>query len=68
MIEKMYTIREVGEIIRQGRNEVNRMVHQGFFPGAFKGGRGLKTSPILIPESAVKAYLDKLPRVGDEGR
>lgn len=62
-MEAVYTIKEVAALVKLSPDEVNRLVNTGQFPGAYRGGRGGKTSPIHIPESGITKYQQTRPKV-----
>jgi hypothetical protein len=57
MIEPRYKVPEVAEMIRESEDSIYRALRRGRFVGAYKAAQGGRTSPWIIPESAVKAYL-----------
>jgi len=62
-MERVYTIKETADLVRLSTDEVYRLVNTGDIPGAYRGGRGGKTSPIHIPESGITKYQNSRPRV-----
>lgn len=54
MVERAYTVNRLAEILDMSPHTVRNYVKAGRFPGAFK--MSSRTSPWLIPESAVDAY------------
>ena len=59
-LERDLTIKEVAKTLAQSEAMVSRLVRGGYFPGAYKGGKGEGNAPWRIPESAVSAYRDRM--------
>jgi hypothetical protein len=59
MIEKRYTVEEVSEALHESPTVIKAACRRGLFDGAYKKASGGKTSPWIIPESAVEAYLQR---------
>lgn len=56
------TVKELAEQIGLHPVSVSDLVRRGYFPNAYKGGRGGPTSPWRIPAQDVADYRAKAPR------
>lgn len=59
MIERRYTVDEVAEMLRESRTSIKQACRRGLFRGAYKKASGGLTSPWVVPESAIEAYLER---------
>lgn len=59
-LERDLTIKEAAKTLSQSEAMVSRLARAGYFPGAYKGGRGEGNAPWRIPESAVRAYRERM--------
>lgn len=57
------SVHEIGEAIGMHPGRVSDLVRRGFFPHAYKGGRGTRNSPWRIPSSDLDDYRKKAPGV-----
>jgi len=57
--ERLWTVSELAKHLDVHITTVQGWIRQGHFPGARKKGPG-KTSPWVIPQSAVDAFLESL--------
>lgn len=59
-LERDLTIKEAAKTLSQSEAMVSRLARAGYFPGAYKGGKGEGNAPWRIPESAVRAYRERM--------
>lgn len=59
MIEPRYRVPEVSAMLHESPKTIMRALRRGLFVGAYKGATGGRTSPWIIPESAIKQYLSR---------
>lgn len=60
MIEQRYTTDEVAQMLRESSTIIKQACRRGLFKGAYKKASGGLTSPWIIPESAIEAYLSRV--------
>ncbi len=56
MTQEWYTVREAAEELGGHPNTIRKYAKDGTLPGCKRDGVGGKTSPFLIPKSAVEEY------------
>lgn len=56
------SVKQVAETIGMHPVNVSALIRRGYFPHAYKGGRGENTSPWRVPASDVEAYRRTQPR------
>ncbi|MHA7153961.1 helix-turn-helix domain-containing protein [Arthrobacter sp. TMN-50] len=62
MREPDLTIKELAEQLRLSADGVRDLVSRGYFPNAYKAGRGGTTSPWRIPVTDLADYKSKQPK------
>lgn len=53
---KDLTVTQVAEQLQHAPSTIYALLHTDAFPGAYQSGRGGKTSPWRIPQSAIDEY------------